>query len=697
MAGKQLSIVVQAQDRASNIFRQVQSGIGSFAASAVSGMGKVASAAAAATSLLNPFTSVFKFLGIAGGVGGAFYFLKSTAEEITKIGGAGKKLGITTAEMAAMGYQAKFLKVDLEDVVEGAEKFAVAISRFTRTGGGQVKDIFKDLNVELTDGKGNLRNFNELLPETLRAIGEIESPARKLEFVRRLFGDDKLIKFVNAGPGVLAALRQEAGALNLVFGDDAVSKSKKFLQGVLRVQSAVQGLRLTLFSQVPVDFFGKLANVAAGAIASIPDLIGNAARVIRGVVAGDEKIRAAVGETIFSLVRLSEISLRAAGPVLAAAVGNVVGGVFDYASPILKAKAVEMFGSVFRFVGDKFSSLFAAGSPMTYVMRYMGDAFEELANSSDLWASSIRRVDMETLTRRSMAAADAGSDLAKAWQFVRSSIGPALGDAGAKIDNLLGITDTLAKHAVGVSDAFSAMNDKIYMAERRTTGWGGAVDGVSQAWRDLKDKSENTYNFAISATTQLADSFSSGLAGAIISTVENVRDAGRAFREFFAGLFRQIAQATLQFAIMRAVVGIAGAFAGAPGGAPGGVGPIDLRPLHGGTVAAGGALHFQSGGIVPGNTKRDFYPALLASGEGVVNNRGMERLGPRGLHALNTGGSVGGGISIGGATVVVNVSAPSGSLSKNEVGKIQEAVTRGVLETLERSPAMRQRMRSGLG
>jgi len=75
----------------------------------------------------------------------------------------------------------------------------------------------------------------------------------------------------------------------------------------------------------------------------------------------------------------------------------------------------------------------------------------------------------------------------------------------------------------------------------------------------------------------------------------------------------------------------------------------------GGLITDHGIERFYRGGEVGYGLFKDDIPILAQSGEGILNRMAMANLGSKGLHAMNQGRSVGGGISV---TVVQNISRP---------------------------------------
>jgi len=109
-------------------------------------------------------------------------------------------------------------------------------------------------------------------------------------------------------------------------------------------------------------------------------------------------------------------------------------------------------------------------------------------------------------------------------------------------------------------------------------------------------------------------------------------------------------------------------------------------------------MGFVAGDIVPGpRVNRDIVPALLAPGEGVINNAAMRRNNGRSLVPfLNHGGTLASGG--GGVSVTINQSFTIGrDMSRESSTRIAGAARRGVaealLDTIGRDPRYRQELR----
>jgi len=93
--------------------------------------------------------------------------------------------------------------------------------------------------------------------------------------------------------------------------------------------------------------------------------------------------------------------------------------------------------------------------------------------------------------------------------------------------------------------------------------------------------------------------------------------------------------------IMGAMASIAGAFSGGGGTTAGAGGSTPVQDTSGATMTAhtGGIVRMHGGyGLA-----KDEVPAVLQTGEGILNRKGLANLGSENLHLLNKGGRVGGG------------------------------------------------------
>ena len=121
------------------------------------------------------------------------------------------------------------------------------------------------------------------------------------------------------------------------------------------------------------------------------------------------------------------------------------------------------------------------------------------------------------------------------------------------------------------SDQFLAtLRAKLAEVERVIGESGGIAgesfaDGLNDGFSQFLEKARDVYAQAKDGALAVADSFASGLSGAIVDTITRVKTLEQAFRDFAASVLRQISQVITKMLVLKAISGIAEAFAGGGG------------------------------------------------------------------------------------------------------------------------------------
>lgn len=270
-------------------------------------------------------------------------FVRSIGRAISAVAALGD-----AAETA--GVSAEFLQVfrthleqngaSIRDADDAAKRFTRRLGEFANSGGGPAARALEELNIEILDASGNLRDSEDVMRDVIDVLGRIEDQARVSAFAAQLFGDD-------AGPRLLQALRtgiqgmDETEArmrrLGIVMSDEMVSNaqdlndqfnflsqiiSTRFQQAVLTATGALtdSGTNFEEVGNKIGDFFDVIANNI--------HLLDNLAGALIGLmVAGP--VGAAIGALVPELVSLFNV------------VGNQGTTAFNQATAALNALGLE--------------------------------------------------------------------------------------------------------------------------------------------------------------------------------------------------------------------------------------------------------------------------------------------------------------------------------------------------------------------
>lgn len=191
--------------------------------------------------------------------------------------------GIATDELQKMQYAADFVDVSLETMTGSMNKLTKTMSN-ARDGSKEASEAFKKLHIRITDGKGALRDSNDVFYETIDRLGQIKNETERDALAMKIFGKSaqELNPLIKAGSDRLKELGIEAENLGVIMGEEDLEKAGQFNDALDRMGKVADGLKNSLglallpvltslfeaISKIPVEVL-KTIVIIASAVASI--------------------------------------------------------------------------------------------------------------------------------------------------------------------------------------------------------------------------------------------------------------------------------------------------------------------------------------------------------------------------------------------------------------------------------------------
>lgn len=219
---------------------------------------------------INKTANAVKNLGdtLSGAAGGGNQFTDMLSNGLGRMGPYGAALGAATAAFAALGLKAIGAADAIQDISDAtgisagrlinfkesilnaggkAEDFEKIAVKLTQTlgdaaeGNEKVRKSFRDLGVNLGDANGKLRTTDELLPEVISALAQIESPAERSAKAVELLGK--------------SAARidwTQVSAINDPFKDEQIAQLAKYQAAIDKVANSVENKLITAFGELAI-------------------------------------------------------------------------------------------------------------------------------------------------------------------------------------------------------------------------------------------------------------------------------------------------------------------------------------------------------------------------------------------------------------------------------------------------------------
>lgn len=309
---------------------------------------------------------------------GSFLLIKKIADLTNELVDASAKTGIAVDTLAGLRLAAEGSGQEFSALESGLIKFQGSMDS-AANGSKAMASIFHDLEVEVSDTNGALRNSDDVFNEVIVSLGKMENETERNAATMKLFGR-------TAGPGLI-----QSGALT------NLQNMKRFSQefGVSLQKDAIKGtadlqVAIAEFSTVAFGVFNNLILAIAGPNGSTAMVKGlSSAFIFVGHVAGD--IIGAIGqhfENIFGFVQAGIL---------------VMSGDFGLAAELIKQLAGESKTAVVNLT-NTFSNASAAvenfnnlsgTSPAPKQFTAAADAATETAEGVDSATKSVKTLKEE--------------------------------------------------------------------------------------------------------------------------------------------------------------------------------------------------------------------------------------------------------------------------------------------------------------
>lgn len=229
--------------------------------------------------------------GFASGIGGAARTAGKAALGLTTLVAgagaaaftAGKKLGnyadglLDQAQQTGISVEAlQEFRAVARDAGVGSDTLAGAAERLTsRLGDAEsmsasTKDAFNTLGVKVHDADGSLRSMDDLMPEIIGALGDMENVTERNSNAADIFGRGyaELMPVVALGAEGFADARDRAHEMGDVMSEDSLNSANELRQGMEDVQASLGNIG----REVLQEFIPVLNNVVSWVSDHMPQI-----------------------------------------------------------------------------------------------------------------------------------------------------------------------------------------------------------------------------------------------------------------------------------------------------------------------------------------------------------------------------------------------------------------------------------------
>ena len=694
MARKELVIAIRAVDLISRPIRATMGSITKLGRRAITTTARVLRKMGGLAKSLLSIKNVIAGLALALAGGAIARALAGVSAEIDRTAKSARALGIAVEEYSKLEFVADRAGISTQQLATAFRTAQRNVAQFVRGEGGQAARAFRDIDVNLTDANGQIKEGTDLLRAILVPLSKIPDEAVRTQKLVDIFGRAGA-EMKNLGTdldGVLADAER--------FGFVTENQARIAEQ----FQDAMANLRRgwLVFKANVLEAIGPvledLVNDSAESLGRFGKLVGDFLLTVRAAF-GDGKLasqaRLALLQIYDNIIKTGQVLIdsgaRVLGVTIFAGIRAAVAGTGKMVQTELGKELTRGFAGLLADLDGMWNKLGRAGDLLFPLQRRVVSEAREIADSlvvmSDLSSATISDVAGTVAARVSDVMPAVNREFARTKQQILAlalefdktgilvkSIGTTMRQLG--VDTKQG-GDKTAASLYGVREAIEDVR----------LGMRLMADDLPEISLQFIQLGRDIYN---TVGNQISDGLTSLATGA-----SNAKDA---FRDMAKGILDDLTRLIIRMAVFNALNSVFGTpsssnnefragFDGVGRLPIGSAGPLPIRT--GGFVHAGGVRRFAFGGVVPGpNINRDMVPALPAPGEGVVNRRGMQAIGESRLHAINRGE--------GGGDINLTIHVSGGGQGQANARAVAEAVKGVMLDLVSRNPAFRSQLRDAL-
>ncbi|AHE55539.1 hypothetical protein [Sphingomonas sanxanigenens] len=196
-----------------------------------------------------------------GAVAAAFIGASQRAlDYASSLGEVAAQLGVSTKELQEFRYAATQTGVEQDQMDKGLQKLTKTIGE-AHAGTKAAAQVFRDLNVSIYDGQGNVVSAGVVIVRLADALSAIKDPATRAKREVELFSKvgQELEPLLKEGSGAIEEMAQRAQKLGLVLSDDLIGNADEAADKLSEMKQVLE-LRFAAIVAENTDGIMKLAD-----------------------------------------------------------------------------------------------------------------------------------------------------------------------------------------------------------------------------------------------------------------------------------------------------------------------------------------------------------------------------------------------------------------------------------------------------
>lgn len=435
-----------------------------------------------------------------------------------------QKVGLSRKSFQEMDFVMSQSGANIESLQTGMKTLTKQISSAS-TGTKSSAEAFKKLGVSVTESDGSLRNQEDVMWDTIKALQGMDNQTEKARLASQLFGraGTELLPLLNQEAGSLDKMRKKANDLGLVMSDDAVDASVKFTDTMDQLKRALAAAGARIGTAL-IPYIQKFANYV---IKNIPKI----QNVIKGVA---DKI-ASLSPTVLKVIGVGMLAITAIAPVagVIASIVTVVGGLATAIGFLLTPMGlvVVAIGAVIAIGVLLYKNWDKVKATAITLMNNLKTSFDQIRQAIlNAW-NAVKRATINAWNGVKNA-------VINAWKTIKTTVSNAINAVKTTISNIWNSIKTVTgnvwssiKETIG--KAIDGAKDAVDIAVSAIKGWlkfTGISNIVKTVFNGIRDFIKDPINTAKNAVKSAYEKIKkwlpfSGLAKTVSNTFNTIKKA----------------------------------------------------------------------------------------------------------------------------------------------------------------------------
>lgn len=182
------------------------------------------------------------FVGALASVDTALRGFNQSVDAADRMDELSARFKISTETLSGWAYAAKLTGSDIEQLAGIIPKFSKNVAD-AADAGSKMGKTFEAIGISVKDQSGNLRSFQDLLPEIMDRFKGLNNETTETALAMQLFGKSgaEFLEFLNLGSDGLKTMEDRARELGVIIDSETAAKAAEFKDRVDDLRAATQG------------------------------------------------------------------------------------------------------------------------------------------------------------------------------------------------------------------------------------------------------------------------------------------------------------------------------------------------------------------------------------------------------------------------------------------------------------------------